>query len=155
MFVSDNSIEIEGFNAFIEETKLTDIQLTRIKFTWYKPNGLVKSRIDRVLVSKEWVEAWPHCKQFVLSRLVSDHCAIVIRDKYVDWGPKLFRSLDVWQSDNKFKFFLKEKWLNYKVQGGGIFIFKETLKKLKADLKVWNKEVFGDVNQAGVGLQTG
>ena len=146
MFVCDNSIEIEGFNAFIEETKLTDIQLTGIKFSWYKPNGLVKSRIDRVLVSKEWVEVWSHCKQLVLSRLVSDHCAIVIRDKYVHWSPKLFRSLDVWQSDSKFKVFLKEKWLNYEVQGGRIFIFKEKLKKLKADLKVWNKEVFGDVN---------
>ena len=27
-------------------------------------------------------------------------------------------------------------------------MFKEKLKKLKADLKVWNKKVFGDVNQA-------
>ena len=27
-------------------------------------------------------------------------------------------------------------------------MFKEKLKKLKADLKVWNREVFGDVNQA-------
>ena len=63
----------------------------------------------------------------------------------------------VWEeiSNSRFKVILKEKWLNYEVQGGGIFIFKETLKKLKADLKVWNKEVFGDVNQAGVGLQTG
>ena len=60
--VSDYSKEIDGFNAFIEKTELIDIPLTSRKFTWYKPNGLVKSRINRVLVSKEWVEAWPHCK---------------------------------------------------------------------------------------------
>jgi len=62
----------------------------------------------------------------------------------------------VWEeiSNSRFKVILKEKWLNYEVQGGGIFIFKEKLKKLKADLNVWNKKVFGDVNQAGVGLQT-
>ena len=30
---------------------------------------------------------------------------------------------------------------------------KEKLKKLKADLKVWNKEIFEDVNQVGEGLQ--
>jgi len=53
MFVSDYRREIDGFNAFIEETELVDIPLTGRKFTWYKPNGLVKSRIDRVLVSKE------------------------------------------------------------------------------------------------------
>ena len=39
-------------------------------------------------------------------------------------------------------------WSSYEVVGGGIYIFKEKLKKLKADLKVWNKEVFGDVNLA-------
>jgi len=62
IFVFDYSREIKGFNAFIEEAELTDIPLTGRKFTWYKPNGLVKSRIGRVLVLKEWVEAWPHCK---------------------------------------------------------------------------------------------
>jgi len=39
------------------------------------------------------------------------------------------------------------------VTGGGIFVFKEKLKKLKADLKVWNREVFGDVNQVSKEFQ--
>ncbi|XP_068504131.1 uncharacterized protein [Phaseolus vulgaris] len=153
MSVSDYSREIDGFNAFIEKVELVVIPMIRRKYTWYKPNVLVKSRIDRVLVSKEWVEVWLHCKQFFFSRSVFDHCAIVIKDEYVDWGSKPFRSLDVWQSDNRFKVFLKERWPSYEVQGGGIYIFKEKLKKLKADLKVWNKTIFGDVNQAGEGLQ--
>jgi len=33
------------------------------------------------------------------------------------------------------------------VQGSGIFVFKEKLKKLKVDLKIWNREVFGDIDQ--------
>ena len=49
--------------------------------------------------------------------------------------------------------FLREKWPSYEVQGGGMYIFKEKLKKLKVDLKVWNKEIFGNVNQLGEGLQ--
>jgi len=44
-------------------------------------------------------------------------------------------------------------WASYEVVGGGIFILKEKLKKLKVDLKVWNKEVFGDVNLAGKEVQ--
>ncbi len=51
--VTDYSREIKGFNEFIEKSELVDIPLVGRKFTWYKPNGLVKSRIDRVLVSKE------------------------------------------------------------------------------------------------------
>jgi len=35
------------------------------------------------------------------------------------------------------------------VQEGGMFVFKEKMKKLKADLKIWNREVFGFVNLAG------
>jgi len=150
--VSEYDSEIVGFNNFIEKAELVDIPMTGRKLTWYKPNGLVKSRIDRVLMSKEWVEVWPHCKQHVLSRSVSDHCAIIVKSEIIDWFPKPFRSLNVWQSDNRFKEFLKESWLKYEVQGGGIYIFKEKLKKLKADLKVWNREVFGDVIKEGDGL---
>ena len=62
----------------------------------------------------------------------------------IKWGLKPFKSLDVWQSDNRFLEFVRVEWTNYEVQGGGMYIFKEKLKKLKADLKVWNKEVFGN-----------
>jgi len=34
------------------------------------------------------------------------------------------------------------KWESYEVQGSGLFVFKENLKKLKAYLKVWNRDVF-------------
>jgi len=61
--------------------------------------------------------------------------------------------LDVWQRDSRLKDFVRRKWVSYDVQGRGIYIFKEKLKRLKVDLKVWNKEVFGDVNLASEELQ--
>jgi len=60
-----------------------------------------------------------------------------------DWGPKPFRSIDVWLLDGDFKNLVKEKWNSYNVQGDDTRRFKEKLKLLKADLKIWNKEVFG------------
>jgi len=39
------------------------------------------------------------------------------------------------------------------VFGGGMVVLKEKLKKLKIDLKKWNKEVFGNVNQEGESIQ--
>ena len=113
------------------------------KFTWYKPNGTIKRRIDRILVSREWLEVWPNSKHLVLSRSVSNHCAIVLQTTSVDWGPKPFRSLDVWQRDGRFLDFVRSKWQNYEVLGGGMFVLKEKLKKLKLDLKKWNREVLG------------
>jgi len=145
---SDYSREIKGFNDFIESSELVDIPLVGRKFTWYKPNGLVKSIIDRVLVSKEWIGFWPNCQQFVFSRSISDHCVVILKEVSVDWGPKPFRCLDVWQRDSRFKEFVSSSWSSYAVVGDGIYTFKEKLKKLKADLKVLNKEVFDDANLA-------
>ncbi len=150
---SDYSREIKGFNDFIESFELVDIPLVGRKFTWFKPNGLVKSRIDRVLVSKEWLEVWPNSQQFVFNRSISDHCAVILKEVSVDWGPKPFRFLNVWLKDSRFKEFVSSSWSAYKITGGGIFVFKEKLKKLKADLKVWDREVFGDVNQASKEIQ--
>jgi len=42
---------------------------------------------------------------------------------------------------------------NYEIQGGGLFVFKEKLKLLKAYLKEWNMEVFGNVFQQGDEIQ--
>jgi len=54
------------------------------KFTWYKPNGTIKSIIDRILVSREWLDVWPNSKQLVLSRSVSDDCSLVLKVSSVD-----------------------------------------------------------------------
>ena len=132
---------------------MVDIPLVGRKFTWFKPNGLVKSRIDRVSVSKEWLDFLPNIQQFVLSRSISDDCGVILKEVSVDWGAKPFRCLDVWQKDSRFKEFVRLSWSSYKVVGAGIFVFKEKLKKLNADLKVWNKEVFSDVNQTSKEIQ--
>jgi len=80
---------------------------------------------------------------------VSNHCAFILKVLDKDWGRKPFRSLDVWQKDNRFIVFVREKWSNYKIQGHGLFIRKEKLKKLKVVIKVWNREVFRNANQKG------
>ena len=99
IFVSDYSREIKGFNAFIEKSKLVDILLVDRKFTWYKPNGMVRSRTERYLCQRNG----SICGHTVNNKYVFDHCAVVLKDMYVDWGPKPFRCLDVWQKDGRFK----------------------------------------------------
>ena len=40
---------------------------------------------------------------------------------------------------------MKTCWESYKVNGNAIWTLKEKLKRVKLDLKVWNKEIFGDM----------
>jgi len=77
--------KMDKFNDFIQNYELLDIPVVERKYTWYHPNGMAKSRIDRILVSEEWLQLWPDSKQFIISRLVSDHCVIVVKNS-VDWG---------------------------------------------------------------------
>jgi len=142
----DHRSEMRRFNAFIESSEV-DLPMLGRKFTRYKANGLIKSRIDRFLVSREWLDRWPVSKYWVLDRVVSDHCALVLDTVTVDWGLKPFRCLDVRHKDSRFREFVRNRWLSYEIQGGGLFVFKEKLKFLKADLKEWNREVFDNVFQ--------
>ncbi|XP_057452303.1 uncharacterized protein LOC130744130 [Lotus japonicus] len=61
------------------DMELLDIQLHGRRFTWSRPNGQARSRLDRFLVSESWLERWPNCSQLVLDRDVSDHCPILMR----------------------------------------------------------------------------
>ena len=56
--VSDYSREMREFNDFIDKSELMDIPMVDRKFTWYRPNESVKSRIDNVLFSREWLDIW-------------------------------------------------------------------------------------------------
>ncbi|XP_057418110.1 uncharacterized protein LOC130712288 [Lotus japonicus] len=55
--------DIAEFNRFIEEMELLDLPLSGRKYTWYRPNGQAQSRIDRFLLSPEWLANWPHSAQ--------------------------------------------------------------------------------------------
>jgi len=73
------------------------------------------------------------------------HCALVLKLCVKDWGPKPFRSFDVWLKEPGFKAMVKDNWDSYEVQGNSMSILKDKLKFLKADLKEWNRNVFGCV----------
>ena len=141
--LSSQKKEIEDFNYFIDSNGLLDIPAVGKKYTWFKANGTAKSRLDRCLVSEEWLQIWPASKKYVQPRSVSDHCALVMKAREKDWGPKPFRSFDVWLMEPDFKLMVKSKWDSYHVQGDNMSVLKDKLKLLKADLKVWNRNTFG------------
>ena len=86
--------KILGFNSFIDRNFLVEIPIVGKKYTWFKANGSTKSRLDRVLVSEEWLQKLPMCKQYVQPRVVSDHCVIVVKSLVKDWGPNPFKTVD-------------------------------------------------------------
>lgn len=68
-----NVSEREEFNNFIREIELEEVLCVRRKFTWYQPNGRARSKLDKMLASREWYNLWSGCTQYILDRNVSDH----------------------------------------------------------------------------------
>lgn len=46
-----NDSNMEEFNEWIADLDVEDMPCVGRKFTWYKPNGTTKNRLDRVLIS--------------------------------------------------------------------------------------------------------
>nr|KYP52746.1 hypothetical protein KK1_025491 [Cajanus cajan] len=151
--------DMQAFDGFIQEAFLVDLPLHGRKYTWYKSDGSCMSRLDRFLVSDGWLAAWSNTVQWGLEiawsntvqwgleRGVFDHCAVLLKNEEVNWGPKPFRVLDCWRNDVRYKAFVKSQWREIVVSGRAVFVLKEKLKNLKIKLRTWNKDTFGDLDR--------
>lgn len=141
----DRGEEIELFSDFISGVGLIDLPLIGRKFTWYKPNGRAMSRLDRFLMTEDWLNTWSNLSQWGLKRCVSDHCAVVLKEKEADWGPKPFCVMRCWESMEGYEDFVKNEWCGIDVRGWKGFVLKEKLKIMKSKLRGWNKEHIGNL----------
>jgi hypothetical protein len=137
------SAEMRQFGEFMEAMELEDLPLLGRRFTWYHPNGRSMSRIDRFIVSEEWLNDWGVCSLWVLPRDISDHCPLILKKDNLDWGPRPFRFNNYWLEHKDYKKVVEETWRNQSINGWMGHVLKEKLKSLKYRLKEWSKEEFG------------
>ena len=73
------------------DLQMNDVDIGQ-KFTWLRKNAA--SRIDRILVDKEWMLKLPLTKAYCKERVFSDHFSLVLSTSRGKWGPSPFRTLD-------------------------------------------------------------
>ena len=145
--VSHRGVEaasINEFNEWVSDMELVEILSVGRKLTWFKPNGASKSKLDRFLVSHEWLLKWPDYTTSILDMNFFYHCPILLRTTNTDWGPKPFRVFDCWLKDKSFDQTVRECWRNAQPRGWGGYVLKEKIKNLKESLKLWNNVHYGD-----------
>ncbi|MCH94158.1 LINE-1 reverse transcriptase like, partial [Trifolium medium] len=135
--------EMAEFDRFLEDLELVDLPLIGRRFTWFHPNGIAMSRLDRVLLSNEWLFKWGNPIVRVLPREVSDHCPLVVRYGNLDWGPKPFRFNNFWLQNKSFKELVVRTWEGQTFSGWMGFVLKDRLKGLKVCIKEWSAGVLG------------
>jgi hypothetical protein len=121
-----SNVEMREFVDFLVAWDLIDRN-----FTWFHPNGISMSRLDRVLVWSSWCDLWGDPSVRVLERDVADHCLLVIKYSSEDWGPKPFRFNNFWFQNKEFRGVFTNAWASCEVDGWMSFILKERLKHLK------------------------
>ncbi|KAL8477753.1 hypothetical protein ACS0TY_029888 [Phlomoides rotata] len=74
---------MRDFRYCLEKCELFDLGFVSNKFTWSNKQagvGNIQERLDRGLVNFHWMTKFPHVVVKHLTRLISDHCPIL-----VDW----------------------------------------------------------------------
>ena len=119
-------------------------------FTWSNSREVAsKARLDRFLFSPDWEDKFPTVCQRRMSRLLSDHFPIVLEGGSFHRGRRPFRFENMWLKDEGFVERVRSWWESYHVHGAPSFVLANKLKLLKNDLKKWNVEVFGNVEERG------
>ncbi|XP_071727153.1 uncharacterized protein [Rutidosis leptorrhynchoides] len=107
------------------------------------------SKLDRFLVSSDFLSLWKDLKVVALDRRVSDYCPIILSDGDVNFGPKPFKIFDDWLSVDGIEEVIANSWKgSMEGQEGNRkdCIFCNKLKRLKGDLREWSKSRFENLD---------
>ncbi|XP_058092718.1 uncharacterized protein LOC131239172 [Magnolia sinica] len=133
---------IRSFSNWIDDLQLVDLPLLGSRLTWtncrLKPS---LSRLDRFLLSPDWLETYPSTSQTTLPRSTSDHCLIMLSSEDLNWGPKPFRFESSWLNYDGFFQLVSDWWGSFQVEGYAGYNLCTKLRRLKTELKRWNKDV--------------
>ena len=91
------------FSDWIRSNDLVDLPLRGADFAWSNmQRDLIMCRLDRFLVSSDWLDILLDCIQRALARPISDHCPLLVETDLEDWGPPPFRFELMWISETDF-----------------------------------------------------
>ena len=98
------------------------------------------------IVSK--VPSFGGTRQNIPPRPISDHVPILLEGgRSLSKGPSPFRFENMWLKEEGFTDQIREWWQSVTFRGTSSYVMMEKIKALKAKLKVWNKDVFGKVEE--------
>jgi len=130
----------------IQDLQLIDLDINQ-KYTWLRDNAA--SRLDRMLVSNEFISRYQNLKVKCRARMLSDHFSLILYTSEPRWGPSPFRTLDGWLDEPQFMAIFKKEWIQL-----AHLPLDQKLKAMKKPLRKWNREVFGHIDNKLLGLQT-
>lgn len=109
------------------------------RYTWEKNN--LFERLDRMLVNEAWTTTFATTRVTHLPRICSDHGPLLMRCSLTDEprrGGSPFRFQNMWTRHQGFQHLVRESW-SQETGATGLLSLEIKLKRLKATLKIWNR----------------
>lgn len=139
---------IGDFNAVLGSLEVRGFITRGSEYNWSigrRGAALTEKRLDRCMCNVDWLNFWTISSCCTLFRSKSDHFPILLDvRKGVNSFPSSFKFHKMWISHPDCKRLIKEVW-SKPVFGCPMFILSQKLKQVKAELKVWNLRVFGNI----------
>ncbi|XP_026400225.1 uncharacterized protein LOC113296103 [Papaver somniferum] len=148
---STQPIDVNEANLFsnkILELDLVDLGTTGCSFTWSnKRSGhtLTEQRLDRGLATESWLLLYPNTTISNMLAIGSDHHPILLNSN-PSWqsGRISFKFFGPWLDHKDWRNIIAECWRR-DLTGSSAYIIARKMKDIKLHLRVWNKEVYGNI----------
>ncbi|MFS8003872.1 putative reverse transcriptase domain, fatty acid desaturase domain, acyl-CoA desaturase [Helianthus anomalus] len=125
------------FNDFIYNCGFLEYGMKDRKFTWQSSNGKKLSKIDRLLVCKEFFDLWPEACLRALPKFLSDHCPLVLVTKDNNYGPKPFRVFDSWIGRSGFEEVVRNAASSFVFEGPADLYLLKKFEHIRSNVKKW------------------
>ncbi|RVW50774.1 LINE-1 reverse transcriptase-like [Vitis vinifera] len=130
------------FAQVVDDLALIDLPLQGGVYSWSGGrSNQTWARLDRFLVSQDWLDIFRGVVQCRLPRPTSDHFPILLKGGGMSRGPSPFRFENMWLKVDGFKELLREWWQEGERVGRASFRMAAKMKEMKEKIKEVRKEI--------------
>ena len=140
----------DSFNQLITDLAFCELASTSQKFTWMnrkEEEDFLMEKLDRAFTSVERVNSYPRYALRNLPIIRLDHGPILLNFEFVQpFKKRPFRFERMWLLHPSCKSVVQKAW-HCQITGSRAFQLSNKLSSVKKEFLVWNKEVFGRLEQ--------
>ncbi|XP_057790901.1 uncharacterized protein LOC131008013 [Salvia miltiorrhiza] len=145
-----NRSSCQEFCDFIDETKFVESPSMGVRMTWSGRRFLprhIESRLDRALFSTEFAASWTDINTHALPRVTSDHSPLIFQCRLdIPPGRRSLKFFNMWLLHPEFQEMVSNSWSIEMETRCLIYCVMVKLRRLRGELRTWNKDVFGHVD---------
>lgn len=136
------------FRRFIDDAELIDVHLRGRRFTWSNERDVpTLERLDRVLITDDWVDAFPDHELSAVATECSDHAPLLLRTDCSLPHFKRLRFKNFWPKCEGYLNTVEEAWNSVpsSLDVGSFRLLDCKLRQMAKALKSWSAKSLGSV----------